>query len=76
MENYIKNQGELVGGGSPRYLNTLSNLCCWLSTTHTSIHYVFLLFQPVPMYTMLSKISAHPIPRCYYCCTEGQLQLP
>ena len=44
MEDYIK--CELIGGVSPRHLNTFSNLCI------VSVHYA--QTNTVPMYTMLS----------------------
>ena len=58
---------ELIGGGSPRYLNTFSNLFIVGCTLHTSTPtmyccYVLLLLLTLPMYAMLSKISEHTIP--------------
>ena len=48
MENYIR--CELITGGSPRHLNTFSNLvnyCC--TYTHINTCYVLLLLLTVPM---------------------------
>ena len=48
MEDYIKY--EMVGGGSPRHLNTFSNLFCCCCTLHTSLHLKYCpLLLTVPM---------------------------
>ena len=53
VEDYIK--CELSGGGSPRHLNSFSNLSIVaVHYTHINTCYVLLLWVTVPMYTMLS----------------------
>ena len=58
MEDYIK--CELIDGGSPRYLDTISNLLIVaIHHTHINTCYVLLLLLTVSMCTTLSKIWEH-----------------
>ena len=62
MEDY--NKCKLSGGGSPRHLNTFSNLFLLLYTTHISTHYVCIVAIVAVHYTHQYTLCMH----CGYCC--------
>ena len=60
MKDYIK--CELIGGWSPRHLNTVSTCLVGVHNTHINMCYVLLLLLTVPMYTMTSTTENQNTP--------------